>query len=138
MVKLTMKSENENRLIVFIKEQEKSTYLKEINYSLIKIGCTNLLEFEFKLTDDITEILINKYSNTLNKFNLKRIFFLICQYDYLIFRYTLTDVITTLINGYTDNNISDSLYDILEEIDLLYNTDLSTTFQKGGDINVIY
>ena len=136
MVKVTMKSENENKLLVFIKEQEKSTYLKEIDYSLVKIGGIFLLDFKFKLRENITEILINKY-NALNKFNLKYIFYLICQQNYLIFKYTLTDVITTLIHGYTDNNISNSLYDFLEEIDLLYNTDLSTTFQKGGDINVI-
>ena len=138
MVKITMKSENRDNLLVFIKELENTNCLKEINYSLIKLEYTYLLELEFKLTEHIIEVLNNKYKDSLHIINLERVIYLICQNDYLIFRYTLTDIITTLMNSYTDNNISNTVYDILEEIDILYNTDLATTFQKGGDINVIY
>lgn len=138
MVKITMKSGDIDKLLVFIKELEKEMCLKEIKYSLIKLNYTYLLNIEFTLNDTVIESLTNKYNDSLNIINLEGVIYLICQYDYLIFRYTLTDIITTLKNGYTDNNISNTVYDTLDEIDMLYNTCLATTFQKGGDINVIY
>lgn len=138
MVKITMKSENIDRILVFIKELEKATCLKEINYSLIKLEYTYLLELEFKLTEHIIDVLNNKYKDSLNIINLERVIYLICQEKYILERYTFDDIIMKLKDGYSNNNLSDSLYDILEQIDLLYNTDLSITFQKGGDINVIY
>ena len=134
---ITMKSRDIDRILVFLLELEKATCLKEINYSLISLDCIYLLEVEFKLNDYEIETLTNKYNNSLN-INLERVIYLICQEKYILERYTLNEIIIMLKNGYSNNNLSDSLYDILEQIDLLYNTDLSTTFQKGGNINDIY
>lgn len=137
MIKITMKSDRD-RILVFLLELEKATCLKEINYSLISLEYIYLLEVEFKLNDYEIEALTNKYNDSLNIINLERVIYLICQEKYILERYTLDDIIIMLKNGYSNNNLSDSLYDILEQIDLLYNTDLSTTFQKGGNINDIY
>ena len=138
MIKITMKSKDIDSLLVFIKEQEKATCLNEINYSLIKLEYTYLLEFEFTLNNYEIEVLTNKYNNSLNTINLERVIYLICQEKDILERYALDEIITMLKNEYSNNNLSNSLYDILEQIDLLYNTDLATTFQRGGDINVIY
>ena len=138
MIKITMKSKDIDSLLVFIKEQEKATCLNEINYSLIKLEYTYLLEFEFTLNNYEIEVLTNKYNNSLNTINLERVIYLICQEKDILERYALDEIITMLKNEYSNNNLSCSLYDILEQIDLLYNTDLATTFQRGGDINVIY
>ena len=135
---ITMKSRDIDRILVFLLELEKATCLKEINYSLISLDCIYLLEVEFKLNDYEIETLTNKYNDSLNIINLERVIYLICQEKYILERYTLNEIIIMLKNGYSNNNLSDSLYDILEQIDLLYNTDLSTTFQKGGNINDIY
>ena len=138
MIKITMKSREIDRILVFLLELEKATCLKEINYSLISLDYIYLLEVEFKLNDYEIEALTNKYNDSLNTINLERVIYLICQEEYILERYTFDEVIIMLKNGYSNNNLSDSLYDILEQIDLLYNTDLSTTFQKGGNINDIY
>ena len=138
MIKITMKSGNIDRILVFIKELEKATCLKEIKYSLIKLEYTYLLELEFTLNDYEIEVLTNKYNDSLDTINLERVIYLICHTKYILERYTIDEIITMLKNRYYNNNLSNSLYDILEQIDLLYNTDLATTFQKGGDINVIY
>lgn len=138
MIKITMKSRDIDRILVFLLELEKATCLKEINYSLIKLNYTYLLELEFTLNDYEIEVLTNKYNDSLDTINLERVIYLICHTKYILERYTIDEIITMLKNGYSNNSLSDSLYDILEQIDLLYNTDLATTFQKGGDINVIY
>ena len=138
MIKITKKSRDINRILVFLLELEKATCLKEINYSLISLDYIYLLEVEFKLNDYEIESLTNKYNDSLNIINLERVIYLICQEKYILEQYTLDDIIITLECGYSNNNLSDSLYDILEQIDLLYNTNLSTTFQKGGNINDIY
>ena len=135
---ITMKSRDIDRILVFLLELEKATCLKEINYSLISLEYIYFLEVEFKLNDYEIETLTNKYNDSLNIINLERVIYLICQEKYILERYTLNEIIIMLKNGYSNNNLSDSLYDILEQIDLLYNTDLSTTFQKGGNINDIY
>lgn len=138
MIKITMKSRDIDRILVFLLELEKATCLKEINYSLISLDYIYLLEVEFKLNDYEIEALTNKYNDSLNIINLERVIYLICQEKYILEQYTLDDIIITFEYGYSNNNLSDSLYDILEQIDLLYNTNLSTTFQKGGNINDIY
>ena len=138
MIKITMKSRDIDRILVFLLELEKATCLKEINYALISLDCIYLLEVEFKLNDYEIEALTNKYNDSLNIINLERVIYLICQEEYILERYTLDEIIIRLKYGYSNNNLSDSLHDILEQIDLLYNTDLSTTFRKGGNINDIY
>ena len=133
MIKITMKSRDIDRILVLLENLLEATCLKEINYSLISLDYIYLLEVEFKLNASEIEAL-TKYNDSLNIINLERVIYLICQEKYILERYTIDDIIITLKNGYSNNNLSDSLYDILEQIDLLYNTNLSTTFQKGGNI----
>ena len=138
MIKITMKSRDIDRILVLLENLLEATCLKEINYSLISLDYIYLLEVEFKLNASEIEAL-TKYNDSLNIINLERvIYYLMCQEKYILERYTLDEIIITLKYGYSNNNLSDSLYDILEQIDLLYNTNLSTTFQKGGNINDIY
>lgn len=138
MIKITMKSKDIDKLLVLISELEKATCLKEINYSLISLDYIYLLEVEFKLNDYEIEALTNKYNDSLNIINLERVIYLICQEKYILERYTLNDIIIMLENGEANNDLSNSLYDILEQIDLLYNTDYLVHFKKGGNINDIY
>lgn len=73
MIKITMKSRDIDRILVFLLELEKATCLKEINYSLISLDYIYLLEVEFKLNDYEIEALTNKYNDSLNIINLERV-----------------------------------------------------------------
>lgn len=132
MVVINIKTKNKDELNVILLEIEKDTSIGGYYYEMIKLGEYYILRIDFTIKYHQKNKLINKYIDSMNKISLDQLFYLILQYNTTINVCTIEEIVECLINGDNDDNTSIYLYEILIQIDQIYNTSLAYDFIGGG------
>lgn len=132
MVVINIKTKNKDELNVILLEIEKDKVIDMFYYEMIKLGEYYLLELAFILKEELRTKLIKKYDNSLDNIDFNQLIYLIIQYNNTLSVCTIEEILTRLINGDKEDNISIYLYEILIQIDQIYNTSLAYDFIGGG------